>query len=105
MLTMYYKLSARFFSLPQRQVLPCYSGFASVFVGPYGEVRPCVMMPSVGKLQDFDFDLRRLMQSDLMASSRRAIVEERCPNCWTPCEAMQTMGQNFPLALFRSRKS
>ena len=104
MLRTYYKLSARFFEQPRRQVIPCYSGFASVFVGPYGEVRPCVMMPVAGNLKDFGFDLRALMQSGSMIASRRAIVADRCPNCWTPCEAMQTMGQNFGLALYRSLK-
>jgi len=102
MLRSYYKLSARFFQNPGHQVVPCYSGFASVFVGPYGEVRPCVMMPAVGKLKDFGFDLRALMQSEPMMKSRRTIIEDRCPNCWTPCEAMQAMGQNFGLAWFRS---
>jgi sulfatase maturation enzyme AslB (radical SAM superfamily) len=102
MLKMYYRLSARFFGSPQQQVIPCYSGFASVFVGPYGEVRPCVMMPIVGKLQQFDFDLKALLQADAMKKARRTIVEDGCPNCWTPCEAMQTMGQNFGLALYRS---
>lgn len=102
MLRIYYKLSARFFQNPHHQVLPCYSGFASVFVGPYGEVRPCVMMPVVGNLKDFNFDLRQLMQSEAMVKSRRTIIEDRCPNCWTPCEAVQTIGQNFGLALYRS---
>lgn len=104
MLRMYYRLSARFFQNPRHQVLPCYSGFASIFVGPYGEVRPCVMMPTTGKLRDFDFDLRRLMLSEPMQAARRTIVEDRCPNCWTPCEAMQTMGQNMGRAWWRSRK-
>jgi hypothetical protein len=60
------------------------------------------MMPAVGKLKDFGFDLRALMQSEPMMKSRRTIIEDRCPNCWTPCEAMQAMGQNFGLAWFRS---
>jgi MoaA/NifB/PqqE/SkfB family radical SAM enzyme len=102
MLRTYYRLSARFFRHPHHQVIPCYSGFVSVFVGPYGEVRPCVMMPAVGNLKNFDFDLRDLMRSGPMLQSRRAIIEDRCPNCWTPCEAMQTMGQNFGLAWYRS---
>jgi sulfatase maturation enzyme AslB (radical SAM superfamily) len=102
MLRTYYKLSARFFQNPRHQVVPCHSGFASVFVGPYGEVRPCVMMPVVGNLKNFGFDLRALMKSEPMQQSRRTIVEDRCPNCWTPCEAMQAMGQNFGLAWFRS---
>jgi Fe-coproporphyrin III synthase len=102
MLRIYYRLSDRFFRHPHRQVLPCYSGFASVFVGPYGEVRPCVMMPSVGKLKDFDFDLRALMQAETMLQSRRTIIEDRCPNCWTPCEAIQTIGQGFGRAWWRS---
>lgn len=101
-LKIYYSLSARFFQNPRHQVLPCYSGFASIFIGPYGEVRPCVMMPAAGKLQDFDFDLLKLMQAGPMRESRRAIIEDRCPNCWTPCEALQTIGQNFGLALYRS---
>jgi MoaA/NifB/PqqE/SkfB family radical SAM enzyme len=102
MLKTYYKLSARFFEDPHHQVVPCYSGFASVFIGPYGEVRPCVMMPAVGNLKDFDFDLSELMRSEPMTQARQTIVNDRCPNCWTPCEAMQTMGQNFGLALYRS---
>ncbi len=102
MLRTYYRLSTRFFRNPRQQVIPCYSGFVSVFVGPYGEVRPCVMMPVVGKLQDFEFDLQKLLRSEPMAESRRTIIQDRCPNCWTPCEAMQTMGQNLGLSLYRS---
>ena len=102
MLRTYYRLSARFFQDPRHQVIPCYSGFASVFIGPYGEVRPCVMMPAVGNLKDFGFDLGALMRSGLMMRARRAIREDRCPNCWTPCEAMQAMGQNVGLAWYRS---
>jgi hypothetical protein len=60
------------------------------------------MMPAVGNLKDFGFDLRELMQSGPMIQARHKIIEDRRPNCWTPCEAMQTMGQNFGLALYRS---
>jgi hypothetical protein len=45
------------------------------------------MMPAVGNLKDFGFDLRELMQSGPMIQARHKIIEDRRPNCWTPCEA------------------
>jgi MoaA/NifB/PqqE/SkfB family radical SAM enzyme len=99
---LYYRLARRFFADPSRQVLPCYASWASVFVGAFGEVRPCIMFESVGNLRDSNWQLWPVLKGSAMRRVQGRIASDECPNCWTPCEAMQTIFQNFPLALLRA---
>jgi len=101
---LYYRLAPRFFARIDRHVLPCYASWASVFVGPLGEVRPCIMFEPIGNLRDSDWQLAPLLEGAAMGGLRRRIAAHRCPNCWTPCEAMQTILQTLPLALARARR-
>jgi len=99
---LYYRLAQCFFADLDRQVLPCYASWASVFVGAFGEVRPCIMFEPVGNLRDANWQLWPVLKGSAMRRVQRHIASDVCPNCWTPCEAMQTIFQNFPLALLRA---
>jgi len=99
---LYYRLAQRFFADLGRQVLPCYASWASVFIGAFGEVRPCIMFEPVGNLRDSNWQLWPVLKGSAMRRVQRHIASDECPNCWTPCEAMQTILQNFPLALARA---
>jgi len=99
LLKLYYALATRFFKRPGKQVLPCYASFASIYIDAMGNVRPCVMTEIVGNLRQSHYDVTAVLQGSAMKEAREKIVSGACPNCWTPCEALQTIIQNFPRAL------
>jgi MoaA/NifB/PqqE/SkfB family radical SAM enzyme len=81
-----------------RSPLPCKSLRASVFVGASGEVHPCtVYARPLGNA--YERPLPELLRSDVAEAARREIEEDRCPGCWSPCEAYQTVLGNLPRAL------
>jgi hypothetical protein len=49
----------------------------------------------LGNLRDSAFDLRGLWQGERALVLRREIEARRCPNCWTPCEAYQSILGNL----------
>jgi hypothetical protein len=65
----------------------------------------------IGNLRENGFDLGRIWRSRKALEVLRTVEEERCPHCWTPCEAYQTvLGNLLPLrrirnALSKSRES
>lgn len=100
----FYKLARKQLSGRSKQIIPCYSSFASVFIDPYGNVKPCIMMNSIKNLENYEFDLRKLLMDDSFKEIQRKIKRGECPRCWTPCEALQTIVQNFPLAYIKSER-
>lgn len=67
----------------------CYSGTHSLFLDPYGNVYPCILLDKkVGNIRDVAFD-------DLWLTSRAFdvrdyIKQERC-QCWVACETVPSM--------------
>ena len=73
---------------------------SSCFIDPYWQLFPCsIWSQSLGSLREIDFDLVALWTSELARSTRRAVVDERCPHCWTPCEAYPTILGNLMSAV------
>jgi MoaA/NifB/PqqE/SkfB family radical SAM enzyme len=74
--------------------MPCHSMAASCFLDPYGNVYPCSIYNKViGNVRDERFE-------DIwLKKERRALASEirnlNCPQCWTPCEAYQTILANL----------
>jgi MoaA/NifB/PqqE/SkfB family radical SAM enzyme len=74
----YYQLAKRILS-ENRQVIPCYAGWASCQLAPNGDLWSCcIRAENVGNLRDNDYDLRRIWRSDSMANLRRSIYQEEC---------------------------
>ena len=97
-------LETRYLSLVPRHVatgrspLPCRSLSVSVFVAPSGEVHPCTVYGRpLGNA--YATPLPTLLASEEAAAARREIAQDRCPGCWSPCEAYQTILSNLPRAL------
>jgi hypothetical protein len=83
-----------------KQVLPCAALKCSFALNPYGEVLPCLMWGKVlGNVKDCNFNVLDLLASRNARETRFQITESKCPNCWTPCEAIQTIIQNAPMSL------
>lgn len=97
----FYRLAKMYFK-DNKQVLPCYSSYASIFLDPYGNTKPCITMDSIGNLREYNFDLKKILKDNKFRDVRKEIKRGNCPNCWTPCEALQTIMQNFPIAIVKS---
>ncbi len=78
--------------------LQCVSGRSSFFLDPYGYLYPCISMDEpFGNLKEFPLD--QLLHQEKGHSILQHIKRGECPRCWTPCEAYQTILENFPKAL------
>lgn len=81
---------------PGRHILPCTALQNSIVVDPYGNVFPCTMWnKKIGNIKEYDYNLMALWNSGARAQARQEIRERHCPACWTPCEAYQSIAQNF----------
>jgi radical SAM protein with 4Fe4S-binding SPASM domain len=79
-----------------RTPLPCRALASSVFVDARWNVFPCSMWDApLGNLRESEFDLDALWRAERTVAMQREIEAGRCPNCWTPCEAYQTILGNL----------
>jgi radical SAM protein with 4Fe4S-binding SPASM domain len=68
----------------------------SCFVDPYGNVYPCTIFNrKLGNLRETNYDLKKILTSDLAKRVRQEIIKNKCPQCWTPCEAHQMIMSNW----------
>ena len=92
---MFKRLAIRSFEKPG-QPIPCYSSWSSVRIDPYGNVYPCIILNDIiGNIKDNDLDLKKTLMNSNIKSIQKKIKNNGC-SCWTPCEAYQTIIQNFP---------
>ncbi len=75
-----------------RTPVRCQALRASCFLDPFGVVYPCGMYSRpMGSVRDVDYDLRALWEREETRRVQREIWEGDCPQCWTPCEAYQSI--------------
>jgi MoaA/NifB/PqqE/SkfB family radical SAM enzyme len=97
-------LEAAYLSLADRHVrtgrspVPCRSLFGSVFVAPSGVVHPCTVFDRpLGNA--WTTPLPEILAGPKAADARGEVAADRCPGCWSPCEAYPTMlGSVVPTA-------
>ena len=79
-----------------RTPMRCHAMRSSCFVDSWGNVFPCTIYDKkIGSLRETDYDLGKLWQSLEADALQREIWEYDCPQCWTPCEAYQSIMGNF----------
>jgi len=70
----------------------CQAFGASLFMDPAGTIYPCSGFDSpIGNIVDHDCRLDALWRAPRRRSIRREIIKGNCPQCWTPCEAYQSI--------------
>ena len=83
---------AREYFLSKKTPLPCHALRSSCFVDSDGTVYPCTIWgEKIGNIRHCDFDLNKLWEGPDAEQARRKISSYECPNCWTPCEAYQSI--------------
>lgn len=64
----------------------------SAFIDPYGNVYPCsIFNVNLGNLRKENYNLLKILNSSKALKVRNIIKKKKCPHCWTPCEAHQTI--------------
>lgn len=81
----YLKLAQKYM-LEEHVPLSCVALYNSLFLNPYGDVYPCIILDKkIGNLRDFNYDIHALLRSAAAVKLRNEI--KGCRLCWTPCEA------------------
>lgn len=81
----------------ERRVLPmrCHSLRSSCFIDPWGTVFPCITYTRpLGSLRDTDMDLGPIWDAQATRTVQQEIWNGDCPQCWTACEAYQSIMGN-----------
>lgn len=72
--------------------IPCQALSSSLFVDSAGKVYPCASFEApLGTIRETDYSLAPLWTQRATVSLRERIRQGRCPGCWTPCEAYQSI--------------
>ncbi len=93
--SLYIKLTKKYIE-KNKTPLPCKSLQSSVFIDSLGNVFPCTIFSvNLGNLREFDYDLKKILEQDKVRKMKIMVRSLKCPNCWTPCEAYQTILGNI----------
>jgi MoaA/NifB/PqqE/SkfB family radical SAM enzyme len=91
----YQKLLKQFI-MTSRCPLPCAALASSCFIDAEWNLYPCATFDrQLGNLRDYDLDLMKAWNEEETRRLREEIVKGMCPQCWTPCEAYQTIFANL----------
>jgi radical SAM protein with 4Fe4S-binding SPASM domain len=80
------------FLLTGRTPMPCHSLRASCFVDPCGVVYPCISYSKpIGRLRETGMRLDPIWNAHETKRLQSDIWRGECPQCWTACEAYQSI--------------
>jgi radical SAM protein with 4Fe4S-binding SPASM domain len=87
-----------------RTPMPCHALRASCFVDPWGVVYPCISYSRpIGRLRETGMRLAPIWEDAQTRQVQREIWQGDCPQCWTACEAYQSILGNALAGRWRSR--
>ena len=78
-LRFHYDLHEQCLERPEAWPMACTAGESSIVIDHNGRFRACEMRGTLGDLHDFDFDVRRALESEAMRAEVKAIPSA---NCW-----------------------
>jgi radical SAM protein with 4Fe4S-binding SPASM domain len=76
--------------------MPCHALRSSCFVDPWGVVYPCITYSRpIGRLRETGMRLDPIWNAPETTRIQREIWAGQCPQCWTACEAYQSILGNL----------
>lgn len=70
----------------------CQALAGSVFIDSFGYIYPCsIYSKKMANIKDIDYDLEAYWNTKEVIEARAEIERGECPQCWTPCEAYQSI--------------
>ena len=86
--------------------MPCHALRSSCFVDPWGVVYPCISYSKpVGRLRDTAMRLADIWNAPATAELQEEIWQGQCPQCWTACEAYQSILGNVLAGRWHGRRT
>ena len=84
----------------------CQALSCSLFMSPQGDLYPCISWDKrLGDIKNYQYSLDSFFKNRDVMMARRDLMQDKCPNCWTPCEAYQAiMAQSAPFSRWKGRK-
>jgi MoaA/NifB/PqqE/SkfB family radical SAM enzyme len=80
------------FLMTGRTPMPCHALRSSCFIDPWGVVYPCITYSKpVGRLRDTGMKLDPIWNGAEATQLQSEIWKGECPQCWTACEAYQSI--------------
>jgi MoaA/NifB/PqqE/SkfB family radical SAM enzyme len=87
----YTKLASRYIETNKIPLI-CKAIASSLFLDPFGNVYPCIIFnKKLGNIRETNYELSKILNSNFTKSIKIGIRKGKCPHCWTPCEANQTI--------------
>lgn len=91
-----YQSLAKKYITTKKTPIPCEALSSSIFLNPKGDIYPCIMWNNkLGNISDFNFKITNLWKDKKIEKALKIINRLKCPNCWTPCEAYQSILGNL----------
>lgn len=91
----YVRLAKKFIET-NKTPLQCKALLTSIFMDPSGNIYPCsVWNRKLGNIRDFNYNLRKIFEQEITKQTKKEIKQMKCYNCWSPCEANQTILSNL----------
>jgi len=66
------------------QVVACQAPDRNLVLTPYGEIGFCELREWIGNLRDFNYDIKKLFDTEKAANLRKSILKKEC-YCFHPC--------------------
>ena len=87
----YLKLISKYI-ITGKTPVTCQALAGSLFIDSFGYIYPCsIYSRQLANIKDINYDLKSYWQQPEVVKIRNEIVEGKCPHCWTPCEAYQSI--------------
>lgn len=84
------KLSITFLKHERAEnLIPCEVINTSIHITPYGDVMPCMFMPSLGNIKEQS--IQEILSSKKTKIELENIKNNKCPKCWMNCYAPHSM--------------
>jgi MoaA/NifB/PqqE/SkfB family radical SAM enzyme len=84
------------FLLTGQTPMPCHALRSSCFIDPWGVVYPCITYSRpMGRLRETGMRLDPIWNAEDTARVQGEIWKGQCPQCWTACEAYQSILGNL----------
>ncbi len=95
-----YRTEAMRYLAEGKTAITCSALLSTAYLSEKGEVYPCTIWDRpLGNVRNSHYALMPIIEAARQAGIRRAVVEQKCPNCWTPCEAYPAIGASPGRAL------
>jgi MoaA/NifB/PqqE/SkfB family radical SAM enzyme len=83
-----YRAEARRYLATGKTQITCSALLNTAYLSEKGEVYPCTIWDRpLGNVRSTGYALMPLIEAARRDGTRQAVVQGKCPNCWTPCEA------------------